>query len=189
MVPFIISLVLIGLSELGDKTQLLTLGFATRYPFHVVALAVLCATTILQALAIGFGGFLADAIDFTYINLITGALFVAFGIWGLIPQEEEAQDDKETSFSPFMFIFIAFFLSELGDKSQLGTVALTMKFDDPFMVFWGAFLGMGLVNLASIWVGSIIKNKVAAKMLNLFSATVFIVYGVWTIVQPLLISY
>ena len=187
MVPFIISLFLIGLSELGDKTQLLTLSFATRYPFRVVALPVLCAVTILQALAIGFGGFLASAIDLTYVGLITGSLFVAFGIWGLIPQEEEAQGNKETGFSPFMFIFIAFFLSELGDKSQLGTVALTMKFDNPFMVFWGAALGMGLVNLASIWVGSIIKNKVAAKTINLFSATVFIIYGVWTIIQPLLI--
>ena len=186
MTAFLTSLFLIGLSELGDKTQLLTLGFATRYPFFIVAGAVLCATTILQAAAIFFGGFLAGAIDPVYINLITGALFVAFGIWGLIPQEDEVAKEKTTRITPFLLIFVAFFLSELGDKSQLGTVALTMKFNDPYSIFWGALLGMGLINLASIMVGSLIKNKVAEKTLTFISATVFIVYGIVTIIQPLL---
>ncbi|MFA4859039.1 MAG: TMEM165/GDT1 family protein [Candidatus Margulisiibacteriota bacterium] len=184
MEPFWVALLLIGLSEFGDKTQLLTLGFAARFPFFEVAGAIVLATVILHFLAVVFGSFMGSAIEPVYINLICGCLFVAFGIWAAVPRGDN-QEDSKFKLPPFWLIFVSFFLAEFGDKSQLATAALAMKYNAPISVFLGAVLGMGSVAVAGAWVGSWLKNKAAERTVNLLSAALFIIFGVLTIIQPL----
>jgi putative Ca2+/H+ antiporter (TMEM165/GDT1 family) len=185
MEAFLVAAIFIGVSELGEKNQLLTFDCAKRSPLWLVVLAVVLASALLQALAVVFGSFLAVAIEPVYVNLIVGALFVAFGIWALLPRRG-AEEITKGNLPAFLSVFIAFFLAELGDKSQLATAALAMNFNEPFPIFWGAFLGMVVVNVIGVFAGSWIKSKVAEKTLNLVAAALFVLYGILTIMQPLL---
>ncbi|MBU0687525.1 MAG: TMEM165/GDT1 family protein [Candidatus Margulisbacteria bacterium] len=186
MATFLISFLLIGLSELADKTQLLTLAFVTKYPFYMVAPAVLIAVAALQLIAVFFGKFIFALVDPVYVSLIAGAFFVAFGIWSLIPHDIEEEKPKKAKMLPFFLIITAFFAAEFGDKSQLATVALAMKYRPAWAVFLGAFLGLGLLNLIGALVGAWLKNKVAERVVNLIAATIFILFGIVTILRGLI---
>jgi putative Ca2+/H+ antiporter (TMEM165/GDT1 family) len=125
------------------------------------------------------------AIEPVYVNLVCGALFVAFGIWAAAPRGESDEGSK-FKLPPFWLVFVSFFLAEFGDKSQLAVAALAMKYNAPIAVFLGAVLGMGSVAVAGAWIGSWLKNKAAERVINLLSAALFIIFGVLTIVQALI---
>jgi putative Ca2+/H+ antiporter (TMEM165/GDT1 family) len=179
--PFIIAFAIIGAAELGDKTQLLTLAFATRYPVWKVIGAVFSATAVLMAIAVLFGGIINYYIPEFYLQLIAGIVFILFGLWILFGKEEEEKKDKTDNNHPFLLVFGAFFLAELGDKTQLATLALSAKYGTPFQVWLGATLGMGTINAIAALAGNWIKKFVSERHVKLIGAAIFIIFGIVTL--------
>ena len=180
--PLLITFLIIGAAELGDKTQLLTLGFATRFPVWEVIIAVSCATAVLMALAVTFGGAINYYIPEFYLQLAAGIIFIGFGLWTLLGKEKEEEEGKtKNNKNPFAFIFTTFFLAELGDKTQLATLTLSAKYGTPIQVWLGATLGMCGVNVIAALTGSWIKKFVSEKTIKWFGAMVFILFGLFTL--------
>jgi len=171
----------IALAELGDKTQLLTFGFAARYPFWPVMSGVACATAALMAAAVIFGGFLNRFVPLFYVQSFAGTLFILFGLWTLFGKEEaEAEAKTGAGGSPFWIVCGSFFLAELGDKTQLATLALSAKYGAPLAVWAGATLAMVFINLISVLAGGWTRQYVPAKAVKYVGAAVFILFGLWT---------
>ncbi|TBR17428.1 TMEM165/GDT1 family protein, partial [bacterium] len=124
MTAFIASLIFVVLAEMGDKTQLLAMAFATRYSAHKVLIAVFLATLVNHALAVVFGHFLTVIIPMDIISFIAALSFIIFGLWTIRGDKLEGEDKKKSRFGPVLTVGIAFFLAEMGDKTQLATVSL-----------------------------------------------------------------
>lgn len=177
LAPFIASFTLIGLAELGDKTQLLTMTLATRYrPLKVVG-GVLLATTLLQLMAVSLGHFASAFLPMDLLKKTAAALFIAFGLWIIFGKNESETASKE-GVSPLLTVFSLFFLAELGDKTQLAGIALAAKYDSFFQVWLGATLGMAVANSAGIFIGSRLAKKVSRKWLKLAGGIIFILFGI-----------
>jgi putative Ca2+/H+ antiporter (TMEM165/GDT1 family) len=181
LTPLFAALLVIGLAELGDKTQLLTFGFATRYPFWQVMAAVAAATGLLMALAVLFGGVVNRFIPDFYVQLLAGLLFILFGLLILLGKEEEKEKEKEEGGNPFGIVFAAFFLAELGDKTQLATLTLSAKYGAPLLVWLGATLAMIGVNTVSVLAGGWTRKFIPESWLKFVGAAVFIIFGLWTL--------
>jgi putative Ca2+/H+ antiporter (TMEM165/GDT1 family) len=181
--PLITALFIIAAAELGDKTQLLTLTFATRYPVWKVISAVSAATAVLMGLAVFLGGIINRFIPEFYLQLIAGAVFILFGLWIIFGREKEEEAKADKNKNPFLIVFATFFLAELGDKTQLATLALSAKYGTPFQVWLGATLGMAGINTIAALAGSWIKRFVSEKMIKWLGAAVFILFGLITLVN------
>jgi putative Ca2+/H+ antiporter (TMEM165/GDT1 family) len=170
LTPFLAALAVIALAELGDKTQLLTIS------------AVACATAALMAAAVIFGGFLNQFIPLFYVQLFAGSLFILFGLWTLFGKDKDEDKEKEKggAGNPFWIVFGSFFLAELGDKTQLATLALSAKYGAPFQVWLGATLGMIIINLISVLAGGWTRRYIPEKVVKYVGAAVFILFGLWT---------
>lgn len=174
--PFLVALFIIGIAELGDKTQLLTFGFATRYPIWKVVAAVFAATALLMGLAVFLGGAVNYYIPTFYVQLFAGLLFILFGLW-TIWSKERKEEERRNNKNPFWIVFVSFLLAELGDKTQLAALALSAKYGTPFQVWLGASLGMAGVNSLGAIAGKQIKNYVSEKVVKWIGAVGFIVFG------------
>lgn len=177
--PLIAAFTVIGLAELGDKTQLLTFGFATRFSFWKIMAAVLCASGILMGVAVVFGGLINYYLPSFYVQLLAGSLFLFFGLYTIFSKEKEEQAG-DGGRSQFAIVFTSFFLAELGDKTQLATLALSAKYGTPFLVWLGATLAMTIVNGLGILAGRGLKKVISENSLRLAGAGMFIVFGLWT---------
>lgn len=176
--PLIISFLIIATAELGDKTQLLTLGFATKFPVWEVIAAVGAASAILMAAAVLFGGIINCFVPQIYLQALAGILFIAFGLWTLFGTEKEEKIDEGKNKSPFWIVFSGFLLAELGDKTQIATFALSAEHGVPFQIWLGATLGMLLINSIAALSGGWIKKIIPEKIIKLLGAAVFIVFGI-----------
>lgn len=175
--PLILTLGLIFLAELGDKTQLLAFGFASKYPAAIVLGAVSAATAVLMGLAVIFGGAISLYIPALYIKLFAGVVFIAFGLWTLF--EKEGKDGVGTAKgNPFFIIFSAFFMAELGDKTQLAAFALSAEYGAPVQVWVGATLGMVAANFLAVLASSWVKKFIPEKTIKWIGALVFILFGI-----------
>lgn len=182
--PFWLTFLIIAAAELGDKTQLLTLGFATKYPVWKVLAAVTAATALLMALAVIFGGALTALVPHFYLQLLAGGLFIAFGLWTLLEKEKDQEQTKAKNNSNIMMlVFSTFFLAELGDKTQLATLALAAKYQAPWQVWLGATLGMVGVNMIAALAGSWLKEHLSEKVIKLTGAIIFLLFGLATLIE------
>lgn len=177
MLAFLTSLLLVGIGELGDKTQLLTFNFALKYPRRTVFTAVVIATLFLQLVAVLLGNLLGNTFDPLYLRIIAGVLFVSFGIWELIPEAQESPRKEILQLSPFFVVFVSFLLAEMGDKTQLAAAALAMQYKNWVGVWAGASLGMITADLLAIWVAGFFRTELAKTILKYMAAVIFIVYG------------
>lgn len=179
--PLVSSFLVIFLAELGDKTQLLTIGFATRFPFWEVLVSVAVATGVLMAVAVLFGGVINYWIPAFYVQLFAAALFIFYGIKTLLEKEEGEEKSEGKGGSPFWIVFSAFLLAEMGDKTQLGTLALTAKYGAPFQVWLGATAGMVGANILGGVAGRWIHARFSERMVRWVGGFVFIIFGLWTL--------
>lgn len=176
LVPFAISFLTIGLAELGDKTQLLSIGFAARYSIRSVIAGVAVATSLLMLVAVLLGKVITSVIPFNYVQLLAAIAFIAFGIW-IILSKQEGEEKLSNKKSPFCTVFGGFFLAELGDKTQLATIALVATYNAPIQVWLGATVGMVLVNILGIAVGNRLQSWLPPKIIKYIAAALFIVFG------------
>jgi putative Ca2+/H+ antiporter (TMEM165/GDT1 family) len=176
---FFSSLFIIAVAELGDKTQLLAFGFAAKYPLWEVISAVACATGLLMFMAVIFGGIINYYIPAFFIQLLVGVLFIAFGIWNLYGEKEE--EAGKSVGNPFWIVFVAFFLAELGDKTQIATLAISARYGAPFQVWLGATLGMVIVNCIGAFAGKWIGKHIPVMWLKVLASLIFFVFGLVTL--------
>lgn len=180
LAPFLAALSIIGLAELGDKTQLLTVGFALKYPAWEIIAAVFCASGVLMAAAVFLGGLLNQYLPLAYVQLFAGLAFIFFGLWAIFGKKEE-EKAKFSNSNPFRIVFASFLLAELGDKTQLAALALSAKYGSPLQVWLGATLAMVGMNGMGILVGKWSRKFIAESHLNLIGAGVFILFGLLTL--------
>ena len=178
MAAFIASFFFVVLAEMGDKTQLLAMAFATRYSPRKVLLAVFLATVVNHGLAVLFGRFLATIIPLAVISFLASFSFIIFALWTLRGDALEGEDKKNSRFGPLATVAIAFFLAEMGDKTQLATVSLAVEYKNMFSVLLGTTTGMVVADGIGIWVGTVLRKHLPDTALKWFSAVVFALFGI-----------
>jgi len=181
---FLTSLAIVVLAEMGDKTQLLAMAFATRFRWQTVMLGVLLATAANHLFAVYVGNYLTAIIPLSVIKIAAAASFILFGLWTL-RGDELGDEDTRFNFSPFWTVTVAFFIAEMGDKTQLATVALAAEFNSVAPVWMGTTTGMLIADGFGIIVGIVLHKKIPEKQIKWFSALVFIGFGLWGLYEPL----
>jgi putative Ca2+/H+ antiporter (TMEM165/GDT1 family) len=183
MEAFLVSTGIVALAEMGDKTQLLSLMLAARFrkPWPV-ACGILAATLANHALAGAAGAWVTTLIGAQALRWVLGGAFAAMAAWMLIPDK---LDDADALAGPRLGVFattlIAFFLAEMGDKTQIATVMLAAQYGALFAVVAGTTLGMMLANVPVVWLGERVIRNVPIRLVHRVSAAVFAVLAVGTI--------
>ncbi|WP_454184665.1 TMEM165/GDT1 family protein [Parvibaculum sp. MBR-TMA-1.3b-4.2] len=188
MDAFLISTVTVAIAEIGDKTQLLALILALRFrqPWPVVW-GILAATLANHALAAWAGVELAGFMDRELMTRLVGVSFILMGFWALIPDkapEDDATELERTKrFGPFLATVIAFFLVEIGDKTQIATAALAVRFDSVLHVAAGTTLGMMFANVPVVFFGEKVARFVPLGWVRATAAFIFIALGAVTLLS------
>lgn len=187
MAAFSVSTLIVALAEMGDKTQLLALLLAARFrkPLPII-LAILAATLINHGLSAVLGQFIVRLVDPTVMIWILAGGFIAMALWMLIPDELEDESEnirKWQRYGVFGATFVLFFLAEIGDKTQIATVALAARFDSIFWVTVGTTLGMLLANVPAVFIGDKLAHKLPIGLIHKIGALIFLVIGVFTLLQ------
>ena len=187
MYEFLLSTAIVALAEMGDKTQLLALLLAARFRKPVpILVAILLATLINHGLSAVLGQWVTTVIGPEVLLWIVSIGFIAMAVWMLIPDElgdENASINKWQKFGVFGATFILFFLAEIGDKTQIATVALAARFDSVFWVMLGTTLGMMLANAPAVFLGDKLANRLPISLIHKIGAAIFLVIGVATLAQ------
>lgn len=182
---FLIALGAVTLAEMGDKTQLLAMCFTTRYRAGKVLTGVFIATVINHALAVAAGYFLRELLSSyaVVIQLAASLSFIGFGLWTIRGDSIDDSCDRRSKWGPVMTVTIAFFIAEMGDKTQLATVSLATKFENPFSVLLGTTAGMLVADSIGIIFGVVMSKKIPENVLKWISASVFALCGLVGYIQ------
>jgi putative Ca2+/H+ antiporter (TMEM165/GDT1 family) len=181
MEAFLISTGVVALAEIGDKTQLLALVLAAKFRKPVpIILGILAATLVNHAMAGAAGAWISAAIGPVAMRWILGISFIAMAAWTLIPDklDDDGDRDKAPRFGVFGTTLVAFFLLEMGDKTQIATVALAAKYSSLVAVVAGTTLGMMLANVPAVLLGEVAAKKLPMKVVHRIAAGIFFVLGV-----------
>jgi Ca2+/H+ antiporter, TMEM165/GDT1 family len=180
MEAFFVSTGIVALAEMGDKTQLLSLLLAARFrkPWPIV-LGILVATLANHGLAGAVGSWITSVMGPSVLRWVLGVSFIAMAVWMLIPDKLDNKDDPHAPrMGVFLTTVVAFFLAEMGDKTQIATVMLAAQYQAWFAVVTGTTLGMMLANAPVVWLGDAITERVPLRWVHLISAVIFAVLGV-----------
>lgn len=178
------STAVVALAEIGDKTQLLAIVLATRFQRPIpIILGILVATLANHFLAALVGAQAAAFLEGDWFRYLIALSFVVMGIWTLIPDKLDDVEDKPARSGAFLTTTVAFFLVEMGDKTQLATVALSARFNDLIMVTMGTTLGMMLANVPAVLLGNELIRRVPLQTVRILAASLFVVIGIWLAVQ------
>ena len=174
---FIASFLFVVLAEMGDKTQLLAMAFAARFPAKTVLAGVLVATLVNHLLAVVAGSWLTNIIPLDTIQIAASASFILFGLWTLRGDKLEGED-KRYRFNPFWTVAVAFFFAEMGDKTQLATVALAAKYRTIIPIWMGTTAAMLAADAFGIIVGVVLGKRIPERFVKWFAAVIFILFGI-----------
>ena len=182
MHAFLTSLAIIFLAETGDKTQLLAFSLAHRFrrPWAVMA-GILVATLFNHALSACAGSWVATHIPPVVVSGVLAVSFIGFGVWALVPDTLD-EKEKPSHVGAFLTTTWIFFLTEIGDKTQLATMALGAEYRSPVAITAGTTLGMLLADGIVVFLGDRIRNWLPVKWIRLATATVFFLFGIWSAV-------
>ncbi|MCC7684647.1 hypothetical protein JAB5_43370 [Janthinobacterium sp. HH103] len=182
MEAFLISTGIVGLAEIGDKTQLLAFLLAAKFrkPLPIV-LAIFVATVANHAFAAAVGAWITSMLGPDVLRWVLGVSFLAMAAWTLIPDKLDEDETKLAKYGVFLTTLIAFFMAEMGDKTQVATVALAARYHDIVSVVLGTTFGMMLANVPAVYLGDRIANRVPLRLVHGIAALVFAVLGVATL--------
>jgi putative Ca2+/H+ antiporter (TMEM165/GDT1 family) len=187
MHEFLISTAIVTLAEMGDKTQLLALLLAARFRKPVpILIAILAATLINHGLSAVLGQWITTVLSPEVLIWVLSLGFIGMAAWMLIPDELDDETDsinKWQRFGVFGATFVLFFLAEIGDKTQIATVALAARYDSIFWVMAGTTVGMMLANAPAVFVGNKLADKLPIALIHKIGAAIFLIIGVSTLVQ------
>jgi putative Ca2+/H+ antiporter (TMEM165/GDT1 family) len=180
MEAFLISTGIVALAEIGDKTQLLAIVLAARFRKPVpIIFGILVATLLNHAIAGAVGVWLTRVLSAQILQWVLGLSFIAMAGWMLIPDKYEEDKESTTSKAGVLATtLVAFFLLEIGDKTQIATVALAAKYDALTAVVMGTTLGMMIANVPAVFLGEIAARKLNMRLVHMIAAVVFLILGV-----------
>ena len=184
MIAYLTSMLFVVLAEMGDKTQLLAMAFASRYRWQTVMWGVCAATLVNHLMAVIVGSYLSVIIPLRVIQIAASASFILFGLWTLRGDRLE-NEDKRFNFSPFWTVAIAFFMAEMGDKTQLATIALATKYQTIVPVWLGTTTGMIIADAIGIIAGIVMGKHMPERAIKWVAALVFIIFGLVGLYQTL----
>ncbi|MEU7933788.1 TMEM165/GDT1 family protein [Micromonospora echinofusca] len=185
LVALVVSFGVIFVAELGDKSQLMALTFATRFKTVPVLIGITVATAVvhLASVAIGYG--LGAALPTEWISLVAGLAFLGFGAWTLRGDsltEEEKRKAEKSGKSAIVAVSVAFFLAELGDKTMLATITLATQYGW-FGTWLGSTIGMVAADALAILVGRMLGRRLPEKTIKYGAAVLFAICGLWLILE------
>jgi putative Ca2+/H+ antiporter (TMEM165/GDT1 family) len=178
---------LVALAEIGDKTMLLAIVLATRFrrPLPIIA-GIFVATILNHALAAWAGSLAAGFFEGRTFRLFVAASFIAMGLWTLMPDKfDESEAPAVNAHGVFVTTLVAFFVVEIGDKTQLATVALGARYHDVLAVAAGTTIGMMVANAPAVLLGDALVKRVSLNLVRLAAAASFIALGIWMLVRTL----
>jgi putative Ca2+/H+ antiporter (TMEM165/GDT1 family) len=182
MEAFFVSTGIVALAEIGDKTQLLAFVLAAKFrrPLPIVA-AIFVATIANHSFAAAIGAWITSLMGPELLRWVLGVSFLAMALWTLVPDKIDEDDAPLAKYGVFVTTLIAFFVAEMGDKTQVATVALAARYDSVLAVVCGTTFGMMLANVPAVYLGDKIANRVSLKLVHGIAAVVFAVLGVATL--------
>ena len=186
MEPVLISALVVALAEIGDRTQLLAIVLATRFrrPWPIIA-GILVATLANHGLAATDGVFAAAFLKGRWFQYLVAVSFFATAAWALVPDKEDDLPTKTSHFGVFVTTVVAFFLVEMGDKTQIATISLAARFHEIVLVAAGTTLGMMAANIPAVLLGEAATRIVPLKVVRIGAAVVFTGLGVWTLIEAI----
>lgn len=174
------STAVVALAEIGDKTQLLAIVLAARFKRPLpILLGILVATLANHFLAAFIGAQAAAFLEGDWFRYLIAASFFAMAIWTLIPDKLDEPGTRPARFGAFVTTLIAFFFVEMGDKTQVATIALSARFNDVIMVTLGTTLGMMLANAPAVFMGNALIQRIPLNVVRVIAALLFLVIGLW----------
>ena len=185
MDSLLVSTAVVALAEMGDKTQLLAFVLAARFrkPVPIVA-GILCATLVNHGLAGALGAWITSTMNPGILRWVLGLSFLAMALWTLIPDEiEEEETQVARRFGVFGATLVTFFLAEMGDKTQLATIAMAAHYANPVWVVIGTTLGMLIADVPAVFVGDRFAAKIPMKLVHRVAAGIFAVMGLLVLLQ------
>lgn len=182
MEAFLISAGVVALAEVGDKTQILAFILAAKYKKPVpIVLGILVATLANHGFAGALGSWITTFIGPQTLRWVLGISFIAMAIWTLIPDKFDESEAKFLRFGVFGTTLVAFFLAEMGDKTQIATIALAAQYHAFFAVVAGTTLGMMIANVPAVFLGNRIAEKMPVRLVHMIAAVIFAILGVATL--------
>ncbi len=174
MEAFFVSTLVVAVGEVGDKTQLLSLLLAARFrrPIPII-LGIFCATMANHAIAGAAGAWVRSAVDPELLRWVLGVSFFAIALWALVPDKMEREPQPAGRYGAFLVTLIAFFLAEIGDKTQVATMMLAAKYDALVAVVGGSTLGMLCADVPAVLLGSALPLAISFKAVRLAAAVLF----------------
>lgn len=186
MDAFWISTGVVALAEIGDKTQLLAIVLAARFRQPVpIVLGILCATLLNHAAAAALGFLVAQWLTGDVFRIGVGVAFIAMAAWALIPDKDDDRAEKTNAGGVFLTTLVAFFLVEIGDKTQIATSLLAARYQELLLVTAGTTLGMMLANVPAVLLGEAVTKIVPLNVVRIGAALVFAAIGAWVIIAAL----
>ena len=185
MESLLTSTAVVALAEIGDKTQLLAIVLATRFkrPWPIVA-GIFAATLANHFLAALVGEQAAFLLDGAWFRYLVAASFVVMAGWTLIPDPfDEDEAPRPSRFGPFLATTVTFFLVEMGDKTQIATVALGARFESVVPVMLGTTIGMMIANVPAVFLGNEIIRRVPLNVVRTVAALLFLAIGLWLLAR------
>ena len=183
MEALLISTGVVALAEIGDKTQLLAFVLAARFtrPLPII-LGILCATIINHGLAGALGAWITSVLSPEVLRWILGLSFIGMAIWTMIPDEiEEDETQAARHLGVFGATFVTFFLAEMGDKTQIATIALAANYAAALLVVAGTTLGMLIADVPAVFVGQKFAARIPMRLVHSIAAAIFAIMGVLTL--------
>lgn len=183
MEALLISTGIVALAEIGDKTQLLAFLLAARFkkPLPIIA-GIFCATVVNHGLAGALGAWITASLSPEILRWVLGVSFLGMAVWTLIPDKiEDDEGDMGGRWGVFGATLIAFFLAEMGDKTQIATVAMAAHFPDPVLVVVGTTLGMLIADVPAVFIGDRLSARIPMRLVHGIAAALFAALGVATL--------
>ncbi|MDK2933259.1 MAG: Ca2+/H+ antiporter, family [Clostridiales bacterium] len=168
---------LIFMAEMGDKTQILAMAFATKYKVQKVLLGVLIGSFLNHGLAVLLGVYMANIIPIELVRFIAACAFIFFGLWSLRSEVDEEEEEAKGKFGPVVTVALAFFIGELGDKTQLAAITISTTAQYPLFILMGTVLGMIVTSGVGIFVGSKLGKRIPELTMKFISGSIFIFFG------------
>jgi Ca2+/H+ antiporter, TMEM165/GDT1 family len=181
---FFVSTIVVGLAEIGDKTQILSLMLAARFLRPVPIIFGILFATIANHAAAGLAGtFFGGLLSGPWTRWILGLSFLSVAVWALFPDKYEGSDRAISRSGAFTATLCAFFIAEIGDKTQIATVGLAARFEQFYPVVIGTTLGMMLANIPAVLIGGRIADRLPVRAIRITAAVVFAALGILTIAR------
>ena len=186
MTALFVSALVVAIAEIGDRTQLLAILLAVRFkrPWPILA-GILVATLANHGLAAMAGYYVTDLLRGHWVRIAVALSFVAMAAWTLIPDKPEGEDKVHNGANVFLSTLVAFFLVEIGDKTQIATIALAARFHSIALVAAGTTIGMMAANATAVFLGEAATKVVPLKYVRWGAAGLFLALGVWALAEAL----